>query len=116
MLEDNDCRDLLYALSLHFLEYPFPRPAQRIDVPYEVTISSAMRDSWQSAFFTHDRMFTSTPFARVMQIERRYKWDLAMLITIGQRLLVIRLRSHLSFVLYVLLLTNDNLYLLLSVN
>jgi len=45
------------------------RPGQRIDVPYEVTISSAMRDFWQSAFFTHDRMFTSTPFARALGLQ-----------------------------------------------
>lgn len=42
------------------------RPGQRIDVPYEVTVSTAMRDFWQSAFFSHDRMFTSTPFARAL--------------------------------------------------
>lgn len=40
------------------------RPGQTIDVPYELTIAPSFRDFWQSAFYSHDRINTSTPFAR----------------------------------------------------
>lgn len=35
-----------------------------INVPYELTVSPAIRDFWQAAFYSHDRLNTSTPFAR----------------------------------------------------
>ena len=40
------------------------RPGDVINIPYEVTISHSLRDFWQSAFYSHDRINTSTPFAR----------------------------------------------------
>lgn len=40
------------------------RPGDVIDVPYEVTVNSSLRDFWQSAFYSYDRINTSTPFAR----------------------------------------------------
>lgn len=45
------------------------RPGEVIDIPYEVTISHSMRDFWQSAFYSHDRINTSTPFARSLGLQ-----------------------------------------------
>ena len=42
------------------------RPGDVINIPYEVTISHSLRDFWQSAFYSHDRINTSTPFARLV--------------------------------------------------
>lgn len=45
------------------------RPGDIIDVPYEVTISNSVRDLWHSAFYCHDRINTSTPFARTLNLQ-----------------------------------------------
>ncbi|KAJ1405529.1 hypothetical protein B484DRAFT_404405, partial [Ochromonadaceae sp. CCMP2298] len=45
------------------------RPGDTIDVPYEVTISHSFRDFWQSAFYSYDRINTSTPFARSLGLQ-----------------------------------------------
>ena len=45
------------------------RPGEVIDVPYEITISHSLRDFWQSAFYSHDRINTSTPFARELNLQ-----------------------------------------------
>ena len=45
------------------------RPGDVVEVPYELTVSSAFRDFWQSAFYSHDRINTSTPFARSLGLQ-----------------------------------------------
>jgi len=45
------------------------RPGDSVDVPYEVTVSPAIRDFWQSAFYSHDRINTSTVFARHLGLQ-----------------------------------------------
>jgi len=45
------------------------RPGDVISVPYELTISQAFRDFWQSAFYSHERINTSTPFARRLGLQ-----------------------------------------------
>ncbi|RYG68968.1 hypothetical protein EON64_03905 [archaeon] len=45
------------------------RPGEKIEVPYEVTVSHSLRDFWQSAFYSHDRINTSTPFARTLGLQ-----------------------------------------------
>ena len=45
------------------------RPGDIIEVPYELTVSTAFRDFWQSAFYSHDRINTSTPFARNLGLQ-----------------------------------------------
>jgi hypothetical protein len=45
------------------------RPGDTIDVPYEVTMSLGFRDFWQSAFYSYDRIQTSTPFARSLGLQ-----------------------------------------------
>ena len=53
----------------HAVDLTRTRPGESIDVPYEVTISHSMRDFWQSAFYSHDRINTSTPFARSLSLQ-----------------------------------------------
>jgi acyl dehydratase len=48
----------------HVVDLKNARPGETIDLPYELTVASSMRDFWQSAFYSHDRINTSTPFAR----------------------------------------------------
>lgn len=45
------------------------RPGEEIDVPYQLTLGSSMRDFWQSAFYCNDRINTSTPFARSLGLQ-----------------------------------------------
>jgi len=40
------------------------RPGETIEIPYEITINESFVSLWQSAFYSHDRINTSTPFAR----------------------------------------------------
>ena len=53
----------------HAVDLTRIRPGESIDVPYEVTVSHSMRDFWQSAFYSHDRINTSTPFARSLGLQ-----------------------------------------------
>jgi hypothetical protein len=45
------------------------RPGDKIDLPYELTINQSFRDFWQSAFYSHDRINTSTPYARNLGLQ-----------------------------------------------
>jgi hypothetical protein len=45
------------------------RPGDKIDLPYELTINHSFRDFWQSAFYSHDRINTSTPYARNLGLQ-----------------------------------------------
>lgn len=40
------------------------RPGETIKIPYEITINDSFLSLWQSAFYSHDRINASTPFAR----------------------------------------------------
>ena len=40
------------------------RVGDEIETPYELTINASVVDFWASAFYSHDRINTSTPFAR----------------------------------------------------
>ena len=40
-----------------------------IEVPYELTVGGEFREFWHSAFYCHDRIFTSTPFARKLGLQ-----------------------------------------------
>lgn len=53
----------------HAINLQKVRPGEIISVPYELTITSSFRDMWQSAFYSHDRINTSTPFARSMGLQ-----------------------------------------------
>ena len=53
----------------HAIDLTNVRPGEVIDVPYEVTVSHSFRDFWQSAFYSHDRINTSTPFSRALGLQ-----------------------------------------------
>jgi hypothetical protein len=53
----------------HAVDMRNVRPGETIEIPYEVTISHSLRDFWQSAFYSHDRINTSTPFARSLGLQ-----------------------------------------------
>lgn len=58
------------------------RPGDTIDVPYEVTVSPSLRDFWQSAFYSYDRINTSTPFARSLGLpEQVLPFNLMLFLT-----------------------------------
>jgi hypothetical protein len=43
---------------------------QRLDIPYELTVFEGWRDIWHSAFYQHDRAYTSSLFARQLGFQR----------------------------------------------
>lgn len=45
------------------------RPGDVVNVPFEITVNQSFRDFWQSAFFSYDRINTSTPFARSLGLQ-----------------------------------------------
>eukprot|EP00518_Triparma_eleuthera_P002962 CAMPEP_0182453222 /NCGR_PEP_ID=MMETSP1319-20130603/372_1 /TAXON_ID=172717 /ORGANISM="Bolidomonas pacifica, Strain RCC208" /LENGTH=411 /DNA_ID=CAMNT_0024651125 /DNA_START=29 /DNA_END=1264 /DNA_ORIENTATION=+ len=45
------------------------RPGDLIEVPYELTVGGSFREFWHSAFYCHDRISTSTPFARKLGLQ-----------------------------------------------
>lgn len=57
-------RTIVGEIIDHAVDLKNVRPGETIDLPYELTIASSMRDFWQSAFYSHDRINTSTPYAR----------------------------------------------------
>lgn len=58
------------------------RPGDRLDIPYEHTVSESMHDFWQSAFHSQDRINTSRPFARQMGLQDRViPFSLALFLT-----------------------------------
>ena len=63
---DADGPFLVGQTMKHAVNLRRARPGDVIRVPYEVTVSPALRDLWHGAFFSHDRLSQSTPFARAM--------------------------------------------------
>jgi acyl dehydratase len=58
------------------------RPGDRLDIPYELTVSESMQDFWQSAFHAQDRISTSKPFCRKMGLQDRVlPFSLALFLT-----------------------------------
>ena len=57
-------RTIVAEIIDHAVDLKNARPGETIELPYELTIANSMRDFWQSAFYSHDRINTSTPFAR----------------------------------------------------
>ena len=53
----------------HTIDLSKCRPGDIIEVPYELTINHSFRDMWHSAFYSHDRIQTSTPFARHLGLQ-----------------------------------------------
>ncbi|CAM9952073.1 unnamed protein product, partial [Discosporangium mesarthrocarpum] len=53
----------------HAINLQRARPGDLIKIPYEVTVASGLRDFWQASFYSHDRITTSTPFARSLGLQ-----------------------------------------------
>ena len=62
-------RSIIGEIIDHAVDLKNSRPGETIELPYELTITSSMRDFWQSAFYSHDRINTSTPFARSLGLQ-----------------------------------------------
>mmetsp|Transcript_18776 Transcript_18776/g.28967 ORF Transcript_18776/g.28967 Transcript_18776/m.28967 type:complete len:438 (+) Transcript_18776:151-1464(+) len=58
------------------------RPGDRLDIPYELTVTESMHDFWQSAFHSQDRINTSRPFSRQIGLQDRVlPFSLALFLT-----------------------------------
>jgi hypothetical protein len=53
----------------HAINLKRARPGDMVRVPYEVTVGAGLRENWQAAFYSHDRINTSTPFARGLGLQ-----------------------------------------------
>jgi acyl dehydratase len=66
----------------HAIDLRNVRPGDRIDIPYELTISETMQDFWFGAFFDQNRIHTSRPFCRKMGLQDRVlPFSLALFLT-----------------------------------
>lgn len=45
------------------------KPGDKLEIPYEITVSESLHDFWDSAFHSQDRIHTSRPFARNMGLQ-----------------------------------------------
>ncbi len=57
------------AIVDHAVNLQSARPGDVIEVPYELTVGGEFREFWHSAFYCHDRINTSTPFARKLGLQ-----------------------------------------------
>jgi len=66
----------------HAVDLRNVRPGDRLDIPYELTISETMQDFWFAAFFDQNRIHTSRPFCRKMGLQDRVlPFSLALFLT-----------------------------------
>jgi acyl dehydratase len=66
----------------HAVDLRNVRPGDRVDIPYELTISETMQDFWFAAFFDQSRIHTSRPFCRKMGLQDRVlPFSLALFLT-----------------------------------
>jgi hypothetical protein len=64
--------DLVHARALDVaVDLQVLRPGDYLEIPYELTITDTFADLWHSAFSSHDRLQTSTPFARKLGFQDR---------------------------------------------
>lgn len=55
----------------HAVDLMSLRPGDRLDIPYELTVSETMQEFWHAAFYSQDRIHTSRPFCRNMGLQDR---------------------------------------------
>jgi acyl dehydratase len=66
----------------HAVDLRSARPGDRLDIPYELTVSETLQDFWAAAFFDNSRITTSTPFARRIGLQdRALPFSLALFLT-----------------------------------
>jgi acyl dehydratase len=74
---------LLQGIVLdHAIDLRSVRPGDRLDIPYELTISETLTDFWFACFFDQSRIHTSRPFCRQMGLQDRVvPFSLALFLT-----------------------------------
>lgn len=66
----------------HSLDLRRVRPGDKVDIPYQITVSETMQDFWFAAFFDQNRIHTSRPFCRKMGLQDRVlPFSLALFLT-----------------------------------
>lgn len=66
----------------HAVDLRSVRPGDRLNIPYELTISDTLQDFWSAAFFDQSRIHSSTPFCRKMGFQDRVlPFSLALFLT-----------------------------------
>lgn len=66
----------------HAIDLRYSRPGDRLEIPYELTISDTLPDFWSAAFFDQSRISTSRPFCRSMGLQdRALPFSLALFMT-----------------------------------
>ena len=55
----------------HAVDLMSLRPGDRLDIPYELTVSETLQEFWHAAFYSQDRIHTSRPFCRNMGLQDR---------------------------------------------
>jgi len=66
----------------HSIDMKRVRPGDRVDIPYQITVSETMQDFWFAAFFDQNRIHTSRPFCRKMGLQDRVlPFSLALFLT-----------------------------------
>jgi len=66
----------------HAVDLRNVRPGDRLDIPYELTITESMQEFWFAAFFDQSRIHTSRPFCRKMGLQDRVlPFSLALFLT-----------------------------------
>jgi acyl dehydratase len=70
--EKEEQTQLLQGIVLdHAIDLRAVRPGDRLDIPYELTISETLTDFWFACFFDQSRIHTSRPFCRQMGLQDR---------------------------------------------
>jgi hypothetical protein len=66
----------------HSIDLRSVRPGDKLDIPYQITVSDTMQDFWFSSFFDQNRIHTSRPFCRQMGLQDRVvPFSLALFLT-----------------------------------
>lgn len=66
----------------HAVDLRNVRPGDRVDIPYELTVTETLQDFWFAAFFDQSRIHTSRPFCRAMGLQdRALPFSLALFLT-----------------------------------
>lgn len=76
-------RRLLEGVVLdHAVDLQHVRPGDRLDIPYELTVSETLPDFWFACFFDQSRIHCSRPFCRSMGLQDRVlPFSLALFLT-----------------------------------
>lgn len=81
--EDKLSSKLLEGVVLdHAVDLRSLRPGDRLDIPYELTVSETLQDFWAASFFDQSRIHCSRPFCRQMGLQDRVlPFSLALFLT-----------------------------------